>query len=112
MAVHRECTCIHTYVWDNGASWYRKLSSDKKASYAIEKEGGGAVILRLTSAQYFSGMPAALHRTGEGACVRTGKTLISWPLMLRCTYTGLQAVLGFHVATISKGVRCFDREVL
>ena len=24
------------------------------------KEGGGAVILRLTSAQYFSGMPTAL----------------------------------------------------
>ena len=46
----------------------------QKAGYAIEKEGGGAVILRLTSAQYFSGMPAALHRTGEEACIRTGKT--------------------------------------
>ena len=51
-----------------------KLSLDtqvhRSVSYAMEKEGGGAVILRLTSAQYFSGMPAALDGRRGKQCTR------------------------------------------
>lgn len=49
-------------VGNEGRSLVDKIQFNTQVvCYAMEKDGGGAVILRLTSAQYFSGMPAALN---------------------------------------------------
>ena len=51
--------CCHGYRTELSLDTHNEFGHD------MVKEGGGAVILRLTSAQYFSGMPAVLHGSGN-----------------------------------------------